>query len=65
MVKPGYDCEWCEGKKDCPSIEPTVGLCPGYACSRPDGHMGSHVACLIVNHKVAEWNAIRIEDQPS
>lgn len=58
-------CEYCEGKKDCPSFEPTVGCRPGYACTREDGHGGKHMACLPFRHSVAEWDAIRIEaDEP-
>lgn len=55
MVKPTEDCEWCEGKKDCPSFEPTVGCRPGYLCSRENGHKGKHVVCLPFRHGVAEW----------
>lgn len=40
------ECEWCEGKKDCPAFEPANGSRPGYACTRSRGHEGKHVACL-------------------
>lgn len=59
------DCEWCEEKKDCPLFEPTAGLRPGYACTREAGHKGKCVACLPFRHKVAEWDAIGIEEENS
>jgi hypothetical protein len=58
------DCEWCEGAKDCPSIQPTVGQRPGYGCTRPAGHTGNHVVCIL-RHKVAEWADIRIKADES
>lgn len=49
------ECEWCEGKKDCPAFEPANGSRPGYACTRSRGHEGKHVACLPFCHSVADW----------
>jgi hypothetical protein len=49
------ECEWCEGKKDCPSFQPDVGFRPGYVCTRESGHRGKHVTCLQFRHSVAVW----------
>lgn len=61
IADPRWDCEWCEGKKDCPSFEPTKGYRPGYACTRPAGHDGKHVVCLPFHHCIAEWEVIRTQ----
>lgn len=61
MPKPEEDCEWCEGKKDCPILQPDSGRRPGYACTRESGHRGKHVACLPFDHAVVEWDVFGIE----
>lgn len=59
------DCEWCEGKKNCPSFQPTKGVRPGFVCTRGDGHKGNHVVCLPFRHKVAEWPALPVKAEES
>lgn len=63
MAMPIEDCEWCEGKKDCSSSQPTSNGRPGYACTREAEHNGKHVACLPFRHCVAEWDDLQSETQ--
>lgn len=45
-----------KGKTDCPAFStPSTRLDPGYACTRPKGHSGEHVACLPWRHRVRVW----------
>lgn len=59
------DCEWCEGDKGCVSFQSAMGLCPGYACTRPAAHGGNHVVCFPFRHKVAEWPALPVKAEES
>lgn len=59
------ECEWCEGRKDCPSFQPMVGYRPGYACTREAGHQGKHVTCTSIRHNVAQWDPVNAEAEES
>ena len=51
------ECEWCEGDYSCKSFGPARGMCPGYACTRPEGHPGKHVVCIPpYQHNIQQWS---------
>lgn len=47
------------GKDSCPAVSPPLRKYdPGYACTRPKGHDGNHIACIPSRHRIHEWDRV-------